>query len=160
MTRSNNQRMRWTRLAGLMLLMLLAFVGWAPSALAAGPACSAASATLTMPSSVTVQPFASAGPISGATGTATITFSCSGLPASKATPDYTATIQAGQTLATLDATNNTNGPGITFATSIPGLAVLVTASTVQATSNSCLAVARPARQVMCLARSLRRPPPR
>jgi len=139
MSRGNNQGMRWARLSALLMLVLLAFMGWAPSALAAGPACSANSATLTMPSSITVQPFAPIGPISGATGTATITFSCSGLPASKSTPDYTATIQAGQFLAPLDATNNTNGPGITFATSIPGLAVLVTASAVQATSNSCLA---------------------
>ncbi|WP_019464353.1 fimbrial protein [Dyella japonica] len=139
MTGGNNQRRPWARLSALWLLMLLAFVGWAPSALAAAPACSASSATLTMPSSVTVQPFAGAGPISGATGTATITFNCSGLPASKSSPDYTATIQAGQFLAPLDATNNTNGPGITFATNITGLAVLVTASTVQATSNSCLA---------------------
>lgn len=133
----NSQGKRWARLSALMLLMLLAFVGWAPSALAAS--CTASSATLSMPSSVTVQPFAATGPISGATGTATITFNCSGLPTTtNNSNDYTATIQAGQYLATLDATNNTNGPGITFATNITGLAVLVTATPVQATSNSCL----------------------
>lgn len=124
---------------GLMLLML-AFVGWAPSAHAASPYCQASSATLSMPPSVVVQPNAAAGPISGATGTATIVFTCGGLPATTSrSADYTATIQAGQYLATLDSTNNTNGPGITFATNITGLAVLVQATPVQATSNSCLA---------------------
>jgi type 1 fimbria pilin len=132
MKRRNIQSTRWARLSGLMLLVLLA--------LAASPACSASSQTLTMPSSVTVQPFAAVGPIAGATGTATITFTCSGLPATTGkTADYTAVIQAGQYLAALDTTNNTNGPGITFATNITGLAVLVTATPVQASSNSCLA---------------------
>lgn len=134
----NNQRARFARLFALSLLMPLAFVGWAPAALAA-PGCSASSATLSMPTSIVVQPNAAAGPVSGATGTATIVFTCSGLPASKAAADYTATIQAGQFLATLDSTNNTGGPGITFATNITGLAVLVTATPVQATSKACLA---------------------
>lgn len=130
-------RKRHAQLFGL-LMLLLASIGWAPMALAA-PSCQASSATLSMPSTVVVQPTGAIGPIDGATGTATITFNCSGLPASKAANDYTATIQAGQTLATLDSTNNTNGPGITFATSVSGLAVLVKATPVQATSNSCLA---------------------
>jgi len=130
-------RKRHAQLFGL-LMLLLASIGWAPMALAA-PSCQASSATLSMPSTVVVQPTGAIGPIDGATGTATITFNCSGLPASKAANDYTATIQAGQTLATLDSTNNTNGPGITFATSVSGVAVLVKATPVQATSNSCLA---------------------
>jgi type 1 fimbria pilin len=121
------------------LLLILAFAGWSPAARAVAPYCQASSATLSMPSSIMVQPNAAAGPISGATGTATIVFSCGGLPASTSAADYTATIQAGQYLATLDSTNNTNGPGITFATNITGLAILVTATPVQATSRSCLA---------------------
>jgi type 1 fimbria pilin len=121
------------------LLLVLAFAGWSPAARAASPYCQATSATLSMPSSITVQPNAAAGPIANAVGTATIVFSCGGLPASTAAPDYTATIQAGQYLAKLDSTNNTSGPGITFATNITGLAILVTATPVQATSRACLA---------------------
>lgn len=121
------------------LLLVLAFAAWSPAARAVAPYCQASSATLSMPSSITVQPNAAAGPISGAVGTATILFSCGGLPASNASQDYTATIQAGQYLAQLDNTNNINGPGITFATNITGLAIKVTATPVQATSNSCLA---------------------
>jgi len=130
-------RKHYAQLFGLLMLVLMA-TGWAPAAQAA-PNCQAASATLSMPATVVVQPDEDLGPIDGAMGTATIIFNCSGLPASKAANDYTATIQAGQTLATLDSTNNTSGPGITFATSINGLAVLVTALPVQATSRSCLA---------------------
>lgn len=128
---------RYAQLVGLLMLMLVS-IGWTSMAHAA-PACQASSATLSMPTSIVVQPNAAAGPVQGATGTATIVFNCSGLPASKATNDYTATIQAGQYLATLDSTNNTSGPGITFATGITGLAVLVTATPVQATSKACLA---------------------
>ncbi|WP_426270668.1 fimbrial protein [Dyella kyungheensis] len=130
-------RKRYAQLFGLLMLVLVA-TGWAPMAQAA-PNCQASSATLSMPTTIVVQPDGPVGPIDGTTGTATIIFNCSGLPASKAANDYTATIQAGQTLATLDSTNNTSGPGITFATSINGLAVLVTALPVQATSRSCLA---------------------
>ncbi len=123
------------------LSLALAAIGWAPLAAAAGPTnCTASSATLSLPSSVSIQPNAPTGPIAGATGTATITFTCSGLPATTSrSADYTAVIQAGQYLATLDSTNNTNGPGITFATNVTGLALLVTATPVQATSNACLA---------------------
>lgn len=123
-----------------LLLLMLTFIGWSPAARAVAPYCQASSATLSMPSSVMVQPNAAAGPIAGATGTATIVFTCGGLPATTSrSADYTATIQAGQYLANLDKTNNTNGPGITFATNVTGIAVLVTATPVQATSNSCLA---------------------
>lgn len=125
------------RLLGLLALMLV-FAGWTPQALAA-PSCTASSATLNLPSTIVVQPNAASGPVSGAVGTASITFFCSGLPASSAKADLTATIQAGQYLASPDATNNTNGPGITFSTGITGLALLVTATPVQATSNACLA---------------------
>jgi hypothetical protein len=127
--------------ARLLALLVLAtvFTCWTPRAHAAtAPNCTASSATLSLPSPIVVQPNAATGPISGAVGTASITFFCSGLPASNATADLTATIQAGQTLATLDPTNVKNGPGITFATGITGLAP-------------------PARPVMCRARSLRLP---
>lgn len=122
------------------LLLAVASIGWAPLAAAATTNCTASSATLTLPSSVSILPNAPTGPLPGATGTATIIFSCVGLPASTSNPnDYVAQIQAGQTLATLDSTNVPAGPGITFATSVTGLALLVTASPVQASSMTCLA---------------------
>lgn len=106
------------------------------AAVTSTPTCTASSVTLGMPSSISIQPDIPIGPISGATGTATIVFTCGGLPASTAVTDNTATIQAGQTLATLDSTNVTAGPGITFKTNITGIALLVTATPVQATSQS------------------------
>ena len=125
-----------------LLMLALSLFGWTPTVAAQSanaPNCQASSATLSLPSTIVVQPNAPAGPIAGATGNATIIFTCSGLPATTwNSSDYTATIQAGQYLATLDSTNNTNGPGITFATGITGLALLVKATPVQATSNSCL----------------------
>lgn len=128
-----------TRLLGVVLLAL-AFFGWMPKAEAASPNCTASSATLSLPGTINVPANLAPGPIPNATGTASITFNCSGLPATTShAADYTATIQAGQNLATRDSTNNPNGPGITFATGITGLALLVTATPVQATSNTCLA---------------------
>jgi type 1 fimbria pilin len=63
-----------------------------------------------------------------------MSFSCTGVSFLN-TP---ATIQAGQYLATLDSTNNPAGPGITFATGVSGLAVLVNATPVPTSSEACL----------------------
>lgn len=115
------------------LVLATAALVWASPA-AAARNCMATSKTLNFPTSVAATSGSAIGSTL-ATGTAAITFTCSGL----SPLDNAATIQAGQTLATLDATNNTAGPGITFATGVPGLAVLVKATTVQATSNACLA---------------------
>lgn len=49
----------------------------------------------------------------------------------------TANIQAGGALAALDASNNPAGPGITFATNLPGIALRVTGSPTQASSQVC-----------------------
>lgn len=111
------------------LLLAIAGIGWAPHA-AAAPSCTSSSATLSFPSTVTIPSNTAIGSTL-ATGTASMSFSCTGLPA-------TAYIQAGGTLATLDSTNVPAGPGITFATSVSGLAVLVKATPVQATSQACL----------------------
>ncbi|MGC1549122.1 MAG: hypothetical protein WA777_11390 [Rhodanobacter sp.] len=127
-----NTAPQYARLFALLLLVIAA-IGWAPLA-AAAPNCKASSATLSFPTTVTIPSNTAVGSTL-ATGTANMTFTCTGLSSSN-TP---ATIQAGQTLAPLDPTNNVNGPGITFATGVSGLAVLVTATPVQATSNSCLA---------------------
>lgn len=122
------------RCAQLLVLFLLAIVAisWAPRASATN--CTASSATLSFPSTVTIPTNAAVGSTL-ATGTANMLFSCTALSRTN-TP---ATIQAGQYLATLDSTNNPNGPGITFATGVSGLAVLVNATPVATSSNACLA---------------------
>lgn len=113
------------------LLLAIASIGWAPLAAAATPNCTSASATLSFPSTVATPSGVALGSTL-ATGTATITFSCTGLSAA----NLPATIQAGQYLATLDSTNSATGPGITFATGLSGLAVLVNATPVGTSSQS------------------------
>lgn len=125
-----NDAPRYTRLL-VWLLLLIAAIGWAPLA-AAAPNCTASSATLSFASTTISIPSNTSIGSTLATGTATMNFNCTGLSST----DTPATIQAGQYLATLDTTNNPGGPGITFATGVPGLAVLVTATPVQATSQS------------------------
>lgn len=126
---------RTSRCIQLLALLLLATVamGWAPRAAAAPRCVSSGSATLSFPSTVTISANAATGSTL-ASGQATITFTCSGLSSQTAN----AYIQAGQYLATLDATNVPAGPGITFATGVSGLAVLVNATPVPASSEACL----------------------
>jgi type 1 fimbria pilin len=128
MQRFFNHAPRCIQLFALLLLAIIAF-GWAPRA--AATSCTGSSATLSFPGTVTVPTNAAVGSTL-ATGSASMSFTCTALSKTN-TP---ATIQAGQNLATLDSTNNPAGPGITFATGVSGLAVLVTASPVQATSES------------------------
>ncbi|RDI97219.1 fimbrial protein [Dyella solisilvae] len=117
------------------LVLMVAGCGW--SSLAAAANCTASSATMTMPDVVITATNQTVGTVLATSSPVTIAFTCTGLPVTTTrSADYIATIQAGQSLATLDATNNPNGPGITFATNIPGVALLVTASPVQATSLS------------------------
>lgn len=128
----SNRRQHW-RLA--CWLLLIAAMGWAPLATAAN--CTSSSATMTLPDVTITSANMQIGTVLATSSPVTITFSCSGLPVTTSQQaDYTATIQAGQSLATLDATNNPAGPGITFKTNITGVALLVTASPVQATSQS------------------------
>jgi type 1 fimbria pilin len=102
--------------------------------------CTASSATLSLPSTLYISPNAPNGVLPYPAGTATIVFTCVGLPASTASQDYEAQIQAGDTLATLSTANVAAGPGITFKLpQLTGLALLVTATPVQATSQACLA---------------------
>lgn len=115
------------------LLLAIVAIGWSPFA-AAAPRCTSSSATLSFPGTVTIPTNTAVGSTL-ATGTANMTFSCTGLSATN-TP---ATIQAGQNLATLDSTNVPAGPGITFATGVSGLAVLVNATPVPTSSEACLA---------------------
>ncbi len=84
-------------------MLAAASFGWSTLAVGAPTNCSASSATLSLPSSVSVPPNAPTGPLPGATGTAAIIFTCAGLPVTTSrSADYTAQIQAGQYLADLD----------------------------------------------------------
>ena len=135
MQRFFNHASRCIQLFALLLLTIVA-LGWAPRAAAANPKCvSSGSATLSFPGTVSVSTNTAVGSTL-ATGQATISFTCSNLSSSTAN----AFIQAGQSLATLDATNVPAGPGITFATNVPGLAVLVNAvsPSVPTSSEACL----------------------
>jgi type 1 fimbria pilin len=122
------------------LLALCASVGWAPHAVAQN--CSASSATITLPA-VTVQPNASVGTLLGSPQQVTMNFTCSNIPVvvqtsgrTSKTYNTTTTIQAGETLATLASTNVTGGPGITFATNLPGIGVIVNGTPTITSSNS------------------------
>jgi type 1 fimbria pilin len=129
------------------LTVVAALIGWSPLALGARtlpPAtCTAGSASLDI-GNVSVPPNTAIHTLVGPVATASITFTCSNLPVTSngqtngtvSTADRTATIQAGGNLAALDSTNNPNGPGITFATNVPGIALLLNASPVQASSKS------------------------
>ena len=128
MHRFFNHAPRFVRFFAFILLAIVA-ISWTPRASATS--CTASSATLSFPSAVTVPTNATVGSTL-ATGTANMTFTCTNVSRTH-TP---ATIQAGQYLATLDATNNTAGPGITFATGVSGLAVLVNAQPVPTSSES------------------------
>ena len=132
----------------LLLLLLLAPLLWAPRAIGqnqtlVAATCTAPPATLTLPN-VTIPPGTAVGTLVGTTATTSITFTCNNLPVTSngktngtvSTADRTAFVQAGGNLATLDPTNNPAGPGITFATNLSGIALLVTASPTQATSQS------------------------
>lgn len=112
-----------------LLLLALITIGWTQRAVATN--CTASSATLSFPSAVTIPANAAVG-ATLASGTANMTFTCTAVSRTH-TP---ATIQAGQFLATLDATNNVAGPGITFATGVSGLAVFVDATPVHPWSQS------------------------
>lgn len=119
-------------------LGLLALLSLAWSSLAAAANCTSSSATMTLPDVTITSSSMPIGTVLATSAPVTISFTCSGLPVTTSRPaDYIATIQAGQSLATLDATNNVNGPGITFKISgVNGVALLVTASPTQASSRS------------------------
>lgn len=114
------------------LIALLALAGWAPKALAAATSCSSTGGTLSLPTSIAVPRDAPVGSLLGNAATVPVTFNCSGLPYNNTEAGQTATMQAGD-LAAPDASDapGTN-TGIVFATNIPGIALKVTASPVQA----------------------------
>lgn len=119
-----SQRLVW-------FLLALACLGLMPRhAVAATCTASPTGATLTVPS-VTVMTSAAVGTKLGTTGSVGISFSCTGLG------NQTASIQVGN-LAPRDASDPPAGGGISFATNVPGIAMVLTASPVQASDNSCL----------------------
>lgn len=125
------------------LLLMLIVLGYAgPSHAAANCTSSGGSISL---ANVSVPLGATKGTLLGSPASATVTFYCSGLPVtdskgSISTADRTATIQAGETLAPLDAMNvpggYKSGNGIIFSTGVAGIGILVTGSPTKATSYS------------------------
>lgn len=118
------------------LLMLVVLDGWTHGALAAATNCTSAGGSLTLPA-VTLPSNPPVGTLLGSPASVTVTFTCSNLPNVDPATDpsgygLTATIQAGL-LAPADPTDNPNGNnGIMFATNLPGLALQLTASPIQA----------------------------
>lgn len=116
------------------LLLLIVGLGLSPRyATAATAVCSAspAGAALSV-AGVTVATSTPVGTKLGTPGSIGITFTCTGLNASE-----TATIQVGN-LAPRDASDPPVGGGISFATNVPGIALVLTASPIQASDNSCV----------------------
>ncbi|MGO4701659.1 fimbrial protein [Dyella sp. 2RAB6] len=125
----------WSRrIGGLLLLALLLCL--LPLGASAAVNCSITNNTLTI-GDVSVSPSAPVGTVLGTSGNAGITISCSGMPYDNTTQGKVVTMQAGN-LAPRDASDATTGAGISFATNVPGVALLVTATPVQADAQSCL----------------------
>ena len=116
-------------LAGFLLLPCMALVP--RTATAATCTLSPSGATLTV-AGVTVTTGTANGTKLGTPGTLAVTFNCTGLVLGQA-----ATLQVGN-LAARDASDPPAGGGISFATNVPGIAFVLTASPTQASDNSCL----------------------
>lgn len=122
------------RIGGLLLLALLLCL--LPLGASAAVNCSITNNTLTI-GDVSVSPSAPVGTVLGTSGNAGITISCTGMPYDNTTQGKVVTMQAGN-LAPRDASDSTTSAGISFATNVPGVALVVTASPVQADAQSCL----------------------
>ncbi|WP_266159228.1 fimbrial protein [Dyella silvatica] len=118
------------------LLLAAGSLGWVPGAVAQSTNCTASAGAFSMPS-VSVMPNTPVGTLLGSPTQITVTFTCSGLPYNRSTFGRTATIQAGN-LAPPDATDPPSGGGIAYATNVPGIALKLTASPIQASDNACL----------------------
>lgn len=120
-----NHSWRW------LAMVLLGIAALLPQhVLAASCSASPSGATLTVPG-VTVSTSTAVGTKLGTPSSVSINFTCTGLGT------QTATIQVGN-LAPRDASDPPAGGGISFATNVPGIALVLTASPVQASDNSCL----------------------
>lgn len=113
------------------VFVLVAIVAMLPRhAMAASCTASPSGATLNV-AGVTVSTDTAVGTKLGTPATVSVTVTCSLLGSA------TATIQMGN-LAPRDASDPPAGGGISFATNVPGIALVLTASPVQASDNSCL----------------------
>ena len=121
-------------IGGLLLLALLLCL--LPLGASAAVNCSITNNTLTI-GNVSVSPSAPVGTVLATSGNAGITINCTGMPYDNTTEGKVVTMQAGN-LAPRDASDATTSAGIAFATNVPGVALVVTASPVQADSKSCL----------------------
>ncbi|HWU77447.1 MAG TPA: fimbrial protein [Rhodanobacter sp.] len=117
------------------LLLALVSIAWTQGSLAATTFCTSAGGTLNLPP-ITVPRDAPVGSPLNTPVSITVTFNCSGLPFVDSTAGRTATIQAGN-LAPADATDQPNGSsGIMFQTNVPGIALQLTASPIQASDKA------------------------
>lgn len=114
------------------LLLLVMGLGLTPRhATAAVCTASPTGAALSVPG-VTVATSTPVGTRLGTPGSIGLTFTCTGL-----TSTETATLQVGN-LAPRDASDPPAGGGISFATNVPGIALVLTASPIQASDSSCV----------------------
>ncbi|HUB88962.1 MAG TPA: fimbrial protein [Dyella sp.] len=121
-------------MSALLLIIGLLLMAMRPAEATQSPTCNASNKTITIPT-VAITPGQSNGPI-GSAVQATISIDC--YPAYTNTPNYydSFNVQTGQ-LAPLDsASTPPAGGGILFQTNIPGIDVLLTAQTVQASSGN------------------------
>jgi type 1 fimbria pilin len=121
-------------LAALALLALLLCL--LPLGASAAVNCSISNNTLSF-GNIAVSPSLPVGSVLATSANAAITISCTGMPYDNTAQGKVVTMQAGN-LAPRDATDPPGGGGIAFATNVPGVALVVTASPVQASDNSCL----------------------
>lgn len=122
------------RLGVLALLALLLCL--LPLGASAAVSCNITNNTLSF-GNISVSPSLPVGSVLATSANAAITISCTGMPYDNTTQGKVVTMQAGN-LAPRDATDPPSGGGIAFATNVPGVALVVTASPVQASDNSCL----------------------
>ena len=121
------------RFGGFLLLVLLCLL---PLGAHAAVNCSITNNTLSF-GNISVSPSLPVGSTLATASNAPITISCTGMPYDNSAQGRVVTMQAGN-LAPRDATDPPSGGGIAFATNVPGVALVVTATPVQASDNSCL----------------------
>ncbi|NII73450.1 type 1 fimbria pilin [Dyella sp. SG562] len=122
------------RIGGLLLLALLLCL--LPLGASAAVNCTITNNTLSI-GNVSVSPSAPVGTVLATSGTAPITISCTGMPYDNTAQGKVVTMQAGN-LAPRDPSDPPSGGGIAFDTNVQGVALVVTATPVQASDSACL----------------------
>ena len=131
MHRTAARQRRFSRFLLLVLLLCLL-----PLGAHAAVSCNITNNTLSF-GNISVSPSLPVGSVLATSSNAPITISCSGMPYDNTAQGRVVTMQAGN-LAPRDATDPPSGGGIAFATNVRGVALVVTASPVQASDNACL----------------------